>query len=466
LCPRRAGPARAQPRAPTSVTELRGRQLLRARNLPPVEFGNTSPALRQPGRLRSGRGAAGAGNRRGEHVQRGAHLVEQRTEMVGAAGPVERTGTIGEQGPQPRDAVGRDGAAGHQTLADVQQFFVGGAHVWTADAYRRPRRRWPLRQRHHAPDGTGEVSAGRRSDEPRGTQRQRDAGLGRLTLGQPAVQLGGSQPRLEPVSHAYPALDETLAAQRHQDSPRRPRLGWLVGKPEPPNRDHIEEFVGHGKTCQSALVVTSGNLGAVSLPPWVVSIETKPAPMPLLVVQAFVNTFEADTDIDLLREPEPARRWFTAAGLLDAGHSLEPGELGTARQVRESIRALLVRGAGAPLPTAGDLEPLVTVAQQCQPRLGIDTRGAVHLETNPGPGLHGGWLRILLIIRDAQVDQTWQRLKACGNDECGWAFYDRSHSRRGRWCDMAVCGNRMKNRGLRTRQRDTRATAGDRVPRR
>jgi len=188
--------------------------------------------------------------------------------------------------------------------------------------------------------------------------------------------------------------------------------------------------------------------------------------MPLLVVQAFVNTFEADTDIDLLREPEPARRWFTAAGLLEAGDSLEPGELRTAREVRESIRALLVRGAGAPRSSARDLEPLVTLAQQCQPRLRIDPRGAVHLEAEPGPGLHDAWLRILLIIRDAQLDQTWQRLKACGNDECGWAFYDRSHSRRGRWCDMAVCGNRMKNRSLRTRQRDTRAAAGDRVPRR
>jgi predicted RNA-binding Zn ribbon-like protein len=36
----------------------------------------------------------------------------------------------------------------------------------------------------------------------------------------------------------------------------------------------------------------------------------------------------------------------------------------------------------------------------------------------------------------------------------GWKH--RSHSRRGRWCDMAVCGNRMKNRGVRSRQRRAR----------
>lgn len=34
------------------------------------------------------------------------------------------------------------------------------------------------------------------------------------------------------------------------------------------------------------------------------------------------------------------------------------------------------------------------------------------------------------------------RLKICGN--CGWLFLDRSRNRSRTWCDMAVCGNRMK----------------------
>ena len=40
-----------------------------------------------------------------------------------------------------------------------------------------------------------------------------------------------------------------------------------------------------------------------------------------------------------------------------------------------------------------------------------------------------------------------------GNPDCRWAFYDRSHSGAGAWCDMATCGNRIKNRRLRQRQR-------------
>jgi predicted RNA-binding Zn ribbon-like protein len=67
---------------------------------------------------------------------------------------------------------------------------------------------------------------------------------------------------------------------------------------------------------------------------------------------------------------------------------------------------------------------------------------------------------LLLAMRDAQRDGTWPRLKACGNPDCRWAFYDRSHSRAGAWCDMATCGNRIKNRRLRQRQHPQDPRAG------
>ena len=60
---------------------------------------------------------------------------------------------------------------------------------------------------------------------------------------------------------------------------------------------------------------------------------------------------------------------------------------------------------------------------------------------------------LLLIIRAAQQDGTWKRLKACANPECAWAFYDRSRNQQGSWCEMAVCGNRLKNRQFRARRR-------------
>ncbi|HLQ53765.1 MAG TPA: CGNR zinc finger domain-containing protein [Streptosporangiaceae bacterium] len=53
----------------------------------------------------------------------------------------------------------------------------------------------------------------------------------------------------------------------------------------------------------------------------------------------------------------------------------------------------------------------------------------------------------------ARAHSLMPRLKACRNPDCRWAFYDRTQSRAGAWCDMATCGNRIKNRRLRQRQR-------------
>jgi predicted RNA-binding Zn ribbon-like protein len=45
------------------------------------------------------------------------------------------------------------------------------------------------------------------------------------------------------------------------------------------------------------------------------------------------------------------------------------------------------------------------------------------------------------------------RIKICGN--CGWLFVDRSKNRSRLWCDMAVCGNRIKaNRHYRRKQQE------------
>ena len=49
-----------------------------------------------------------------------------------------------------------------------------------------------------------------------------------------------------------------------------------------------------------------------------------------------------------------------------------------------------------------------------------------------------------------------QRVKACANEHCRWAFYDGSRNRSRRWCDSSECGNVMKARAFRQRQRAIR----------
>jgi predicted RNA-binding Zn ribbon-like protein len=204
----------------------------------------------------------------------------------------------------------------------------------------------------------------------------------------------------------------------------------------------------------------TASLNGVTLPSWASHLEPKPAPMPLLLVQAFVDTFDADQGTDVLAHPDEARAWLADAGLRDpappSSASSDPdfgGDLRLARGARESIRALIGRNTGNEPLTGDDLEPLETVLREARPRLSVTADGQVRLgPAPPATGLVDGLLGLLLIIRDAQADGSWERLKLCGNPDCRWAFYDRSRSRRGAWCDMASCGNRLKNRNLRARR--------------
>jgi predicted RNA-binding Zn ribbon-like protein len=175
--------------------------------------------------------------------------------------------------------------------------------------------------------------------------------------------------------------------------------------------------------------------------------------MPLLLVQSFVNTWDGDHGSDLLLDPAAARDWLTGAGLWSAQRAPDPAELHLARGAREGIRAMLAANNGGPRPAPGDLQPLQAAAQAARPALQVGPGGQVSLGPEPAGRPDAGLLALLLVIRDAQRDGTWQRLKACSNPDCRWAFYDRSHSRAGTWCDMATCGNRIKNRKLRQRQR-------------
>lgn len=55
---------------------------------------------------------------------------------------------------------------------------------------------------------------------------------------------------------------------------------------------------------------------------------------------------------------------------------------------------------------------------------------------------------LLLSLSAAEflVSEGMHQLRACGNPECRWLFVDTSKNHTRRWCDMKICGNRMKAR--------------------
>lgn len=189
---------------------------------------------------------------------------------------------------------------------------------------------------------------------------------------------------------------------------------------------------------------------------WLADDEPKPAPGPLLTVQALVNTVELPDGPDRLADPVDARPWLIDNHLLASDAELEEADLQLVRSVREAMRALLVQNAGGPSPSRAALAPLRSVATRGRARADLDADGSVGLGAI-GDSVTERMMALLLVIRDAQQDGTWARLKACGNDECQWAFFDRSRNHGGTWCEMSACGNKLKNREFRARRKKAKS---------
>jgi predicted RNA-binding Zn ribbon-like protein len=185
---------------------------------------------------------------------------------------------------------------------------------------------------------------------------------------------------------------------------------------------------------------------------WLGDDESKPAPQPLRLVQALVNTVELPAGADRLADRADARPWLIDNNLLAPQADLTKADLDLVRALREALRAMLVHNAGGPPPNKSALTVLRTVADHGCARADLGDDGEVSL-TADGDSLRKRLVEVLLIIRDAQRDGSWARLKACANDECQWAFYDRARNHGGTWCDMATCGNKLKNRAFRARSK-------------
>jgi predicted RNA-binding Zn ribbon-like protein len=191
----------------------------------------------------------------------------------------------------------------------------------------------------------------------------------------------------------------------------------------------------------------------MEIPSWVPEEEDKPAPMPLLRVQSFINTHDLEEGTDLLLEPAPAAAWLAEAGIIAPGTQVTPEELAEAREFRECLRELVSRNGGGVPTDDDDFEALESIAERRRATVSIDASGQIQLAAEDQSDLADGLLGLMLTIRDAQADGSWERLKLCANPDCSWAFYDRSRNRQGSWCTMAVCGNRLKNRRFRARGR-------------
>ena len=162
-----------------------------------------------------------------------------------------------------------------------------------------------------------------------------------------------------------------------------------------------------------------------------------PAPDSLALVQAFVNTVDREHGPDLL---DAAPTWAAWLGYRD----LPETDRERAREVREALRALLwANGGDAAVDVAAAAAVLDRSARGLRARFAPPARlqGADAVDA------------VLAAVFAAMLDGSWERLKACPGDRCGWAFYDRSVNGSATWCSMRICGNRAKAKAYYRRRR-------------
>jgi predicted RNA-binding Zn ribbon-like protein len=174
-----------------------------------------------------------------------------------------------------------------------------------------------------------------------------------------------------------------------------------------------------------------------------------------LLLRDFVNTLDLECGLDDFATPVKLAGWLREHGLL-----LEPGladaaDLTMAIMLREGLRTAMLdhhRPGTSPRALSAELEgslarlPLRVSLATPRPTL-----------TPTAGGMAGALGRVASAIMESAAEGTWERLKACQEDTCQWAFVDTSKNRSRAWCSMRVCGNRTKTRAYRARRR---ATAG------
>ncbi|MDQ3931961.1 MAG: CGNR zinc finger domain-containing protein [Actinomycetota bacterium] len=184
------------------------------------------------------------------------------------------------------------------------------------------------------------------------------------------------------------------------------------------------------------------------------------APAPLNLVQDFVNTIDVEAGTDDLPTPSALVSWLHRRGLLEPQERIAAsGDLAFALRVRTAARSLLLANHDDEEPPPEALAVLEAAALRAELTLHFEPDGTSQLQPT-AKGVEGAVGLLLAISHAAMREGTWSRLKICRADTCAWAFYDTSRNRSGKWCSMAVCGNRAKARTYRKRRHGEETSDG------
>jgi predicted RNA-binding Zn ribbon-like protein len=160
----------------------------------------------------------------------------------------------------------------------------------------------------------------------------------------------------------------------------------------------------------------------------------------------------SDGRLDRMRDPRDAAGFLNSVGLWWRNHSdsiswtmpagpISPAALGRMRQMRDAVQALADRDR------AGYLRRVKALADHYTYRLDAQS-GALRSTAR-------GWDAFIagLVPALAELGEHSERLRRCANEDCRWVILDLTRNGTRTWCHATLCGNKMRVRRFRSRQR-------------
>lgn len=188
------------------------------------------------------------------------------------------------------------------------------------------------------------------------------------------------------------------------------------------------------------------------------------------LVNSLDNRFSSQGATELLDSYEDLLRFMAQSRLLDASQLqlLSRGAksasaaraLRSAKELRETLATVLYGMLDGRSPRAAEMSTLQRYFQHAGRHQELAWRDAA--SADPAVGVHWQWgrfakdseLPVWILAQSAaelMFSDALQRIRACDADTCRWLFLDTSKNGSRRWCNMKVCGNRMKARRFQQR---------------
>ncbi|MEU7139710.1 CGNR zinc finger domain-containing protein [Nocardia sp. NPDC046473] len=161
----------------------------------------------------------------------------------------------------------------------------------------------------------------------------------------------------------------------------------------------------------------------------------------------FAGTVKARTGSfdDALDAPAALADWLVAAELLDHAPDCDAATLDRAVRLREAAYRMAVAvSLGEPLAEA-DRHIVNDCAAGELPAISLRPDGAITRTGTPAAALTAVARSAIELLGGSAT------IKECGRPECTRLYVDTSRGGTRRWCDMTICGNRVKSAAFRAR---------------